>query len=79
MASRRLAKGDLKAKLWDISWIARKRFWFAVAPMTYAMAMKVSEKMGVCRRHIAHASCKSTTASAVYLVNGSGPQSFKTC
>lgn len=23
----------LKAKLWEISWMARKRFWFAVAPM----------------------------------------------
>ena len=27
------AIGDLKARLWEISWIARKRFWFAVAPM----------------------------------------------
>jgi hypothetical protein len=28
-----LASGDLKAKLWEISWMARKRFWFAVAPI----------------------------------------------
>ncbi len=26
------AIGDLKARLWDISWMARKRFWLAVAP-----------------------------------------------
>lgn len=34
MASRRLAVGFLKARLWEISWIARNRFWFAVAPIT---------------------------------------------
>jgi hypothetical protein len=34
IASMRFAKGDLKAKLCEISWMARKRFWFAVAPMT---------------------------------------------
>ena len=33
IASIRFANGDLKAKLCEISWIARKRFWFAVAPM----------------------------------------------
>lgn len=28
-----LARGERKARLCEISWIARKRFWFAVAPM----------------------------------------------
>lgn len=28
-----LANGLLKARLCEISWMARKRFWFAVAPM----------------------------------------------
>ena len=32
-AKSRFARGDLKARLWEISWMARKRFWFAVAPM----------------------------------------------
>ena len=34
MASMRLAIGDRNARLWEISWIARKRFWFDVAPIT---------------------------------------------
>ncbi len=32
-ANSRFANGALKARLWDISWMARNRFWFAVAPM----------------------------------------------
>ena len=32
-AKSRFAIGVLKARLWEISWMARKRFWFAVAPM----------------------------------------------
>ena len=32
-AKSRFARGDLKARLWEISWMARNRFWFAVAPM----------------------------------------------
>ena len=31
-ANSRFANGALKARLCEISWIARKRFWFAVAP-----------------------------------------------
>lgn len=34
MARNRFAVGDRKARLWEISWIARKRFWLAVAPKT---------------------------------------------
>lgn len=34
IAKRRLACGERKARLWEISWMARKRFWFAVAPKT---------------------------------------------
>ena len=34
MAKRRLASGLRKARLWEISWIARKRFWFDVATIT---------------------------------------------
>ena len=58
--------------------MARNRFWFAVAPIKYATTRNSIEKTGVCRRHIAQASCRRTTASAVYLVKGSGPQSFRT-
>lgn len=47
MAIIRFALGDLKAKLWDISCIARKRFWFAVAPMIYAVRKNFQEKNGV--------------------------------
>ncbi len=32
-ANSRFANAALKARLWDISWMARNRFWFAVAPM----------------------------------------------
>ena len=34
MANSRLAMGDLKARLCEISWMARNKFWFAVAPNT---------------------------------------------
>jgi hypothetical protein len=34
MANSRLAMADLKARLCEISWMARKRFWFEVAPIT---------------------------------------------
>jgi hypothetical protein len=34
MANRRFAMGDRKARLCEISWMARNRFWFAVAPNT---------------------------------------------
>ena len=33
IASSLFAIGERKARLWEISWIARKRFWFAVAPI----------------------------------------------
>lgn len=33
MASIRLANGERKARLWEISWIARKQFWLHVAPI----------------------------------------------
>jgi hypothetical protein len=33
MARTRFALAERKARLCEISWIARKRFWFAVAPM----------------------------------------------
>jgi hypothetical protein len=49
MANRRFANGDLKARLCDISWMARKRFWFAVAPMTYAVNRKGHESIDVLR------------------------------
>lgn len=50
MAKRRLARGERKARLWLISWMARKQFWFAVAPIMYAVRKKVQEKKGVVRR-----------------------------
>lgn len=33
MAKRRFAVGERKARLCEISWMERKRFWLAVAPM----------------------------------------------
>lgn len=32
-ANRRFAIGDRNARLCEISWMARKMFWFAVAPI----------------------------------------------
>jgi hypothetical protein len=43
MAKNRLAKADRNARLWEISWIARNRFWFAVAPTTYAVSRNCHE------------------------------------
>lgn len=34
IAIKRLARRLLKARLCEISWMARKRFWLAVAPKT---------------------------------------------
>lgn len=58
--------------------MARKRFWLAVAPITYAVTIKAKEKMGVFRRHIAQNSCSAITARTQYFVHGSGPQSLVT-
>lgn len=73
------ALGDLKAKLWDISWMARNRFWFAVAPIMYAVRKKVHDRIGVFRRRYAHKTCRETTPRTKYLVNGSGPHNLVTC
>ena len=78
MANNRLANGDLNARLWEISWIARKRFWFAVAPTMYAVRKKGKEIIGVLRKAIAQKSWTAMTAITQYFVHGSGPQSFKT-
>lgn len=79
MASNRFARGDLKARLWEISWMARKRFWFAVAPITYAVVRNFHDRSGVSLRSIAQRVCKETTAATTYLVSGSGPQSLVIC
>ena len=79
IASMRLANGDLKAKLCEISWIARKRFWFAVAPMTYAVKNVCHDRNGVLRRAYAQKNCRLTTATTRGKVKGSGPQSLRTC
>lgn len=50
MAMRRLTRGDLEARLCEISWMARKRFWFAVAPIMYAVAQNFHDQKGVSRR-----------------------------
>lgn len=34
IANSRFAIGLLNARLWEISWMAKKRFWLAVAPIT---------------------------------------------
>ena len=61
-AARRLAKADLKARLCDISWIARNKFWLAVAPIIYAVERNGKDSIGVLRRHAAQEICKATTA-----------------
>ena len=78
IAARRLANGDLKARLCEISWMARKRFWFAVAPTMYAVPRNVHDRTGVCRSRHAAPICTHTTASTTYFVRGSGPQSLRT-
>jgi hypothetical protein len=79
IANMRLAKGDLKAKLCEISWMARKRFWFAVAPMTYAIRNVCHDKNGVLRRAYAQKNCRLTTPTTTGTVKISGPQSLRTC
>ena len=58
--------------------MAKKRFWFAVAPITYAVRRNGKEKIGPCLSSIAQANCNVTTANTKYFVKGSGPQSFVT-
>jgi hypothetical protein len=77
-ANTRFARGLRKARLCDISWMARKRFWFAVAPIIYAVRKNGHDIMGVSRRRYAHKICRETTKATTYLVSGSGPQSFVT-
>lgn len=49
-ASARFSSAFLNARLWLISWMARNRFWFAVAPMMYAVPQKRRDQKGVfCR------------------------------
>lgn len=50
MAKSRFARGERKAKLWEISWMARNRFWFEVAPKMYAIAQNLRDQKGVSRR-----------------------------
>jgi hypothetical protein len=57
--------------------MARKRFWFAVAPMIYAVKKKGHERTGVSRRRYVQRICSETTPSTTYFVNGSGPQSCR--
>jgi hypothetical protein len=58
--------------------MARNRFWFAVAPIIYAVRKKVHEKKGVSLRRYAHSTWRDTTPVTTYLVRGSGPQSLVT-
>lgn len=50
IASDLFAQMLLNAKLCVISWIARKRLWFAVPPMAYAIRMNFHERGCVSRR-----------------------------
>ena len=54
MAKNLFASADLKARLCEISWMARKRFWFAVAPMMYAVRKNGHDSTGVSSRRYAH-------------------------
>lgn len=49
MAISLLASGDRKARLCEISWMARNRFWFAVAPTTYPSAQNFHDQKDVSR------------------------------
>lgn len=77
-ANNLLAKGDLKARLWEISWMARKRFWFAVAPIMYAVRKNWIDTMDVSRKAEAQNNCSAMTIITQYLVKGSGPHSLRT-
>lgn len=79
MENSRLARPDRKARLCDISWIDRNRFWLAVAPNTYATAQNFSDQKGVFRSRYASTTWRETTPKTTYLVKGSGPQSLVTC
>lgn len=78
IANSLFAMGDLKARLCEISWIARNRFWFEVAPKTYATAQNFHDQNEVFRRRCARTICRVTTPATTYLVRGSGPQSLVT-
>jgi hypothetical protein len=79
MANSRLANPDRKARLCDISWMDRNKFWLAVAPKTYATAQNFNDQKGVFRSRYASAIWRETTPRTTYLVKGSGPQSLVTC
>lgn len=78
IANTLLAMGDLKARLCEISWMAKNRFWLAVAPITYAVTRKGHESIEVLRRRYAQVICRQTTPRTTYFVRGSGPQSLIT-
>jgi hypothetical protein len=78
IARMRFASGDRNAKLWEISWMARNRFWLEVAPITYAVARNRQSRIGVLRRRYAQVSCRETTPRTTHFVRDSGPQSFVT-
>jgi hypothetical protein len=78
MAINLFALGLLNARLCDISWIARNRFWFAVAPIIYAVRKNFQLRKGVSRRRYAQRVWRETTKRTTYFVKGSGPQSFVT-
>ena len=78
MANTRLAIGERNARLWEISWMARKQFWLAVAPITYAVRKNFQEKNEVSFNRYAQRTCNATTKRTTYFVSGSGPHSFVT-
>lgn len=56
MAISLLANGLRNARLCEISWMARNRFWLAVAPKTYATAQNLMLQKGVAERYQARKS-----------------------
>ena len=54
------------------------RFWFAVAPITYAVNINGHENIELSRNRYAQLNCVKTTPATTYLVRGSGPQSLRT-
>ena len=78
MAINLFASGLRNARLCDISWMARNRFWLAVAPIMYAVRKNFQLRNGVSRRRYAQRVWRETTKRMMYFVRGSGPQSFVT-
>lgn len=58
--------------------MAKNKFWFEVAPITYAVRKKGHDRIGVFRKRYAHITWSETTPKTTYFVSGSMPHSLST-